>query len=238
MREGLRPAATRDRLALGDSDLTADADALTVTLDTPRTRFFGRPSRDRLRGRIVLHPAFVDGAPVPLATGHAWFPVAPCARVEVELQTPALRFSGTGYHDANTGDAPLEHAFERWQWLRWGDRDGARVRYAGLRADGTSFDHGLDWDRAGRRHEASPVPWNASASSRWGIRRDVPADLCRDPETAPRLRTLLDAPFYNRTLVESPTGIRAIHESVDLVRFRTRWVRALLGFRTHTESGR
>jgi carotenoid 1,2-hydratase len=48
------------------------------------------------------------------------------------------------------------------------------------------------------------------------------------------MATLLDAPFYARSLVETRLrGLRvaSMHESLSLTRFDARWVRALLPFR-------
>lgn len=233
MHEGLAAARERDTLALGASSITATPDGLSIELNVPRTRFFGRADTRAVKGRIRLSGLVFDGEPVTLAPGQTWSPVCPKARISVDLQDPALRFEGTAYHDANTGDAPLERAFERWQWLRWATPDAASVRYAGERADGSHFDHGLTWDATGRRSTLPDVEWHHAPRPLWGVRRALPADL----GTAPRLRTLLDAPFYNRTLVTAGDA-RAMHESVDLARFRRPFTQYLLGFKTHREVAR
>jgi carotenoid 1,2-hydratase len=227
MHEGLSPTRERDLLALGESTMRVTPDGLDIELNVPRTRFFGRADTRAVKGRIRLTGLVIDGDPVALAPGQRWSPVCPKARVSVDLQDPALRFEGTAYHDANTGDAPLERAFERWQWLRWSTPDAASVRYAGERADGGRFDHGLTWDAAGRRTALPDVEWHRAARPLWGVPRALPADLGERPH----LRTLLDAPFYNRTLVTAGDA-RAMHESVDLARFRRPFTQYLLGFKT------
>jgi carotenoid 1,2-hydratase len=48
------------------------------------------------------------------------------------------------------------------------------------------------------------------------------------------VRTLEDAPFYSRSLLDTRllgSSAPAIHESLDLDRFRARWVQCLLPFR-------
>jgi carotenoid 1,2-hydratase len=54
-----------------------------------------------------------------------------------------------------------------------------------------------------------------------------------DPGNPVRVaRTLEDTPFYSRSLLEGgDDGAQWIHESVDLDRFRSRWVQALLPFK-------
>jgi carotenoid 1,2-hydratase len=230
MHEGLVADRRRDILRLGSSTLRATADGLEVELDVPRTRFGGGAGA-ALSGQVRLSPAFVDGAPVDLAPGQPWFPVAPRARASVALETPGGRFDGHGYHDANAGDAPLETAFDRWQWLRWPTADGAGVRYRGDLAGGGTFETALAWDAAGRRTVLPASGWRPVRRAFWRVPRDLPGDL----GAGPRVQTLLDAPFYTRSLVHSAVGAPALHESVDLTRFRRPWVRGLLGWRTRTE---
>ena len=48
------------------------------------------------------------------------------------------------------------------------------------------------------------------------------------------LRTLEDTPFYARSMLSANAGSEeflVMHESLDLERFRSRWVRTLLPFR-------
>lgn len=230
MHEGLVADRRRDTLALGASTLHANTDGLTIALDVPRTRFGGGAGA-RLRGTVRLDPAFVDGNPVLLAPGQRWFPIAPRARATVRLEAPGGRFDGHGYHDANAGDAPLEAAFDAWQWLRWPTADGACVRYRGALSGGGAFETALHWDAAGRRSPLPEAPWRPVRRAFWRVPRALPADL----GARPRVKTLLDAPFYTRSLVLGADGRPAVHESVDLKRFRRPWVRGLLGWRTHLE---
>ena len=61
------------------------------------------PIPHRLQGRVRVHPQGLFNFSTPLdASGrHRWGPLAPQARVEVELQHPGQTWSGHGYLDSN-----------------------------------------------------------------------------------------------------------------------------------------
>ncbi|MCX7894269.1 MAG: carotenoid 1,2-hydratase, partial [Burkholderiales bacterium] len=71
------------------------------------------PWAQRVRGRLRVWPQTRCSERFELdARGrHRWRPWAPQARIEVAFDTPALRWQGTAYCDANDGDAPLASAF-------------------------------------------------------------------------------------------------------------------------------
>jgi carotenoid 1,2-hydratase len=149
----------------------------------------------------------------------------------VALASPAIHWSGTGYCDTNSGDAPLEDAFDSWHWSRMSVRDGTVVLYDVRSRSGEERSHALHYDPAGNVRTFAPPPRVALPSSRWRIARDTRADAGHD---ATVLRTLTDAPFYARSLVASQLlgePVTAMHESLSLDRFRTPWVRMLLPFR-------
>ena len=93
-------------LVIGPSALHWDGNALTVSINEITT-----PWARALRGVVRLYPsAVLSGSYALDATGrHHWCPMAPCARVEVDLSQPALRWRGSDYLDSNRGDRPLEH---------------------------------------------------------------------------------------------------------------------------------
>ena len=73
-----------------------------------------------------------------------------------------------------------------------------------------------------------PALEHGAPRSRWGIERAARG------EDARVVRTLLDAPFYARSLVTSRRDgapVLAMHESLDLERVQAPWVRMLLPFR-------
>ena len=115
-----------DALAIGPSALRWDGHALVIDIDEVTA-----PVPSRIRGQVRLYPEAVVNHPIVLdeAGNHTWWPIAPCARVEVDLDRPKARWSGTGYFDSNRGDAALEATFRRWDWCRAATPDGTAVLY-------------------------------------------------------------------------------------------------------------
>jgi carotenoid 1,2-hydratase len=93
--------------------------------------------RIHLRGRVptqhmVEHTTATPTTPV-LATKHQWDWQAAHATVEADLQVDGQqrRLQGHGYHDQNSGVAPLsEHGIARWLWGRVHSAVGDGVVYA------------------------------------------------------------------------------------------------------------
>ncbi len=215
-------------LRIGPSALSWDGEALTIELDE-MAAYVPR----RVRGTIRVRPAALTGHTVPLdaAGRHRWSPLAPVSRVEVALNRPGLRWEGPGYLDSNDGDAALERDFDNWHWSRAPTRDGAVILYDAVRRDGSERAVAIAVDRAGTVRPIEPPPWAALRRSRWGIDRRTRAD----PGHAAQVRaTLLDAPFYARSVIASHLGgepVTAMHESLWLDRFAAPWVQAMLPFR-------
>jgi carotenoid 1,2-hydratase len=212
-------------LAIGPSALEWDGTALTITIAER-----GAPLPRRVRGTVRLLPEALERRAVRLdpAGRHRWSPFAPCARVEVTLLEPALSWSGAGYWDGNDGDAPLERDFAAWSWMRAPLADGAVVLYDVRPRDGEGRCLALRFASVGgvtALPEPGVVPLPPTL---WRVSRSVRAEAAR------LVRTLEDAPFYARSVVEvSIDGQRAlgVHESLSLDRFRAPWVQALLPFR-------
>ncbi len=229
MTERGRRSLARDAttLQIGPSALRWDGDALSIDIDE-----WTVPWPSRLRGRVRVHPRSLPTGDHPLdaAGRHRWQPIAPSARVEVEMAAPALRWSGPGYFDANRGDAPLEADFVRWDWSRTAlPRDGAAVLYDVEARDGHATSLVLRFDARGGAQEVEAPRRIALPPSAWRVARGT-----RSEGTARVLRTLEDAPFYARSLVETQwlgAPATAMHESLALDRFSQRWVQALLPFR-------
>jgi carotenoid 1,2-hydratase len=161
---------------------------------------------------------------------HRWLPIAPQGRVEVELDHPKLKWSGSAYLDSNAGQQPLESAFARWHWSRAELRNGTAVLYDVCRRDEENLSLALRIDTSGGIEEFPAPPLAALKPSRWGIARATRSDHADAAVT----QTLLDAPFYARSIVSSSLlGQKAfaVHESLSLDRFRSGWVQAMLPFR-------
>jgi carotenoid 1,2-hydratase len=189
------------------------------------------PLPSRLRGHIRLTaPALSDaGFSLDIHGRHIWAPLAPTARVEATFDAPALRWSGHGYFDMNYGAEPLEAAFRRWDWCRAPDGDGTVVFYDAERRDGGETNLALRIDAHGRCHRIAAPAREDLARTAWRVQRKA-----RSEQTMPGVRTLEDTPFYARSLVPIMVGEReltAMHESLDLDRFRLPIVQMMLPFR-------
>jgi carotenoid 1,2-hydratase len=123
-----------DWLAIGPSSLVWDGSGLTVRIDER-----GAPLPRRIRGTVRLLPSALETRVLALDTGgrHRWRAIAPCARVEVALDSPGLSWSGPGYLDTNQGDRPLEADFVRWDWSRARVAGGTAILYDVTRRDPT-----------------------------------------------------------------------------------------------------
>jgi carotenoid 1,2-hydratase len=227
--ERTRSDLNRDasRLQIGPSALSFDGAALKIDLDECTV-----PLPSRIRGTVRVTVGGLPDRAVLLDArgGHRWHPIAPCARIEVELEAPALRWKGHAYMDCNYGDEPLEYAFRRWDWARVALPDGTAVLYDIERRDGTQRSFALRFDRDGAMQKEELPERAPLATTLWGVRR-----FAHSEDGAPRLlQTVEDTPFYARSLVRLGLGGMpriAMHESLSLDRVRNPIVRAMLPFR-------
>jgi carotenoid 1,2-hydratase len=218
--------------AVGPSALRWHDDTLTITLEE-----IANPLPRRVRGTVRVRPAGLCSYVAALddAGRHRWGPIAPCARVEVDLDAPALRWEGHGYLDSNEGDEPITEPFTTWDWLRAPLADGStavvydvRQRVGGDRVIGACF-------RPDGSTEALALPPRHNLRrTGWGIERTVRSESA--PGSAPPTvrRTLEDTPFYTRSLVRTCLGgetVEAMHETLSATRFGAPWVQALLPWR-------
>jgi carotenoid 1,2-hydratase len=227
-------ARSADTLSIGPSGLHWDGTHLTVDLAETAV-----PLPRPVRGRIRVHPAALTAGPyrIDAAGRHRWWPIAPRARVELELGDPALRWSGDGYLDHNAGDAPLERDFVEWDWSRAAFGAGAAVLYDTVRRDGTTGAMALAFDSAGAARALEPPPQVALPRTGWRVRRLTRADAGHRAAVA---QTLEDTPFYARSLVTTHLAgqpVQAVHESLALDRFANPIVQAMLPFRMPRRRG-
>ncbi len=224
-----------ERLEVGPSSIGWEGDTLVVGFDE-----VCMPIPRRLRGAVRLKPAAIFDTVHTLdpAGRHRWWPVAPAARVEVELERPALRWSGHAYHDANWGDEPLERGFRGWHWSRsWLPDGSTAVLYDTEPRDAPPASLALRFDPRGvagplaapRQQGLRPTLWRVPRLAR--SEGDAAATL---------VETLEDAPFYARSLLSTQLGgarVPTFHESLSLDRFSQGWVRMLLPFRMPRRAG-
>lgn len=217
----------RTSLRIGPSGLAWTGEAMEIDLDE-----WTAPLPRRLKGRITVRPSVCNHETIDLdpAGRHRWTPVLPAARVEVDLDRPDSRWSGSGYLDHNAGAEPLERCFDNWHWLRASTPDGPVVLYDTQLRDGSRNALALHFDRSGILHRL-PTPEPAGLKrSRWGVARTTRSE---DGE-AEIASVWEDTPFYARSLVNAKLmgqRVQAVQESLWLRRFSNYWVQQMLPFR-------
>jgi carotenoid 1,2-hydratase len=214
---------------VGPSALHWDGSALTYRIDEVTV-----PLPARVRGTVRVHPQAMvaSGFALDAAGRHRWHPIAPSARVEVELTHPALRWSGQGYLDSNAGDEPLEYAFARWDWSRAALPDGSTaVLYDTEPRGGPARGLAVRIRGDGVPEPFDPPPRSALPTTLWRVARGTRSEASQPAQV---IRTLEDTPFYARSALSARllgAPVVAMHESLSLDRFRSAWVQLLLPFR-------
>jgi carotenoid 1,2-hydratase len=208
-------ARTPDLLAVGPSAMRWTGTELVIDIDERAC-----PLPLPVRGRLRIMPEVWAGTDFALDAErrHIWRPVSPKARIEVEMQSPGLSWSGHAYWDSNRGSEPLEAGFRDWQWSRAHLGREVAVLYEGERHDRSRFASALRFDASGKAHEevlpkVAPLP-----PTTFGMGRVTRADRGFARVT----RTWENAPFYARsTLVTELFGavVPAVHESLSMTRF-------------------
>jgi len=214
-----RDAVARDgqRLRIGPSSLAWDGTTLTARINEVTA-----PLPSRIRGVVRLHPARVEDRVVRLdkAGRHCWQPIAPCARIEVDLESPGLQWAGPAYCDTNAGDAPLEGDFLRWDWCRAHGADGTTVLYDVTHTDGGRLALAMRYDAAGGVTDFFPPPEQRLQRTRWGVARGVRGETA---EAARVVATLQDTPqddlrSYRRTKAAALEGYHWVDRGTGVVR--------------------
>ncbi|MEJ8851025.1 carotenoid 1,2-hydratase [Variovorax rhizosphaerae] len=231
MTERGRRSVQRDAttLRIGPSIMRWDGDVLVFDIDEVTV-----PIPSRLRGQVRVHPAAIVARSFALddTAHHHWRPIAPCARVEVALSHPSLKWRGTGYLDSNTGTRPLEQDFPAWEWSRGTLRDGRTVvLYDVTRRDAEPLSLAVAFDPSGGIEAFEPPGRAALPRTGWRMDRSTRSTAGHAPKV---LQTFEDAPFYSRSLIESHLlgeRVTAVHESLSLERFAAPWCQWMLPFR-------
>jgi len=214
-------------LRIGPSGLRWTGSSLLIDIEE-----WAFPLPRRIRGQIRIHPLIGNSITIALdqEKRHNWTPIWPEARVEVDLLTPSLNWSGEGYFDHNTGIEPLEKAFNSWHWSRAVTSSGPVVLYDTSDCGGRRAIHALHFSRDGSRSELEPSPEVSLPSSGWRIARSTRSDSGRARLKA----TWEDTPFYARSLIHTRLlgeEVTAVHESLSLPRFCAPLVQLMLPFR-------
>jgi len=214
---------------IGPSRVEWRGDHLAIEIDE-----IGMPLPRRVHGRIRVHPeglcTFI--APLDDRARHRWGPIAPCARVEVDLDEPGLRWSGHGYLDSNEGDEPIVEAFSEWDWSRAQLADGrTAVMYDVRQKAGVDRVLALRFAADGHVDVFPAPPRQSLRRTRWGIGRTMRGD----PDVPVRIdQTLEDTPFYVRSVLRSGLlgeRVTSMHETLNVPRLASPIVQMMLPFR-------
>lgn len=219
-----------EKMQLGPSNIAWQDDSLTCDIEE-RAVPFGQ----RLRGRVRLTPRVRNEQAFSLDAGakHIWQPLSPSADIEVDFDKPDWHWRGHAYFDTNHGERSLEDDFLHWNWSRSTSQDSAeresRITYAITQNDGERRALALRFSGNGDLHRETVPPSVQLPKSGWRVARET-----RSTGQVSVVRTLEDAPFYARSILDqkggSDPGI-VMHENLALDRFRAGWVRCLLPFR-------
>jgi carotenoid 1,2-hydratase len=224
---------------VGPSRLHWDGTALQFDLDE-----WANPLPRRVRGRVRVVPQGLTGFRAALDEGgrHRWGPIAPCARVELDLMHPALRWQGHGYLDSNEGDEPIDRPFTDWDWSRATLADGSTaVIYDVRQKDGLERVIARRFRPDGRSEPFEAPPRQHLPASAWRVARrmrtehGVPGGAGGVGTPTARVHeTLEDTPFYVRSVLRSRLlgqEVTSVHESIDMPRLVSMPVRFMLPWR-------
>jgi len=224
-----------DQLVIGPSQLKWNGDHLQIDLNE-----ISVPIPQRVRGTVRVYPDALCNYVNALddAGKHRWGPIAPCARVEVDLAKPGLKWQGNAYLDSNEGDEPVTVPFKTWDWSRARMADGSTaVIYDVRQLSGARTLLAERFKPDGSWESFTPVPHReALPSTLWRIDRGIRADDGK----AQVLDTLEDTPFYARSLVQTQLlgeQVTAVHETLEPQRLKSRAVQMMLPWRMPRRNG-
>jgi len=223
-----RVQRSRSHFAVGPSSLRWDGACMVLDLHE-----WGMPWPQRVRGQLRVWPQALSTyvTALDVAGRHRWGPIAPCSRIEVELDQPALRWQGHAYLDSNEGDEPLAVPFKSWDWSRGTLRDGSSAVVYDVRAK-AGPDHVIAqrfFPKGGCEPFEAPAR-QVLPRSAWRVQRHS-----RNEGTPARVtQTLEDTPFYVRSVLSSGLlgeRVQSVHESLDVARLDARSTRLMLPWR-------
>ncbi|MEO0567369.1 MAG: carotenoid 1,2-hydratase [Pseudomonadota bacterium] len=217
-----------DTFIVGPSSLHWDGAQLIIDVD----EIGSPPSVGRVRGQITLTPSGITDVELPLTSdgAHVWRPFAPTSDIKVDLGGD-WAWNGHGYFDANFGTRALEQDFTTWNWARFPTSSGSTCFYDAKRIDGSTLATGFAFDENGLISPADIPPKTRFRRSAWLVARETRADAGYTPK---QVKPMLDAPFYCRSAIRTQINGEetvGVHESLDLVRFRSPLLKPMLAVR-------
>ena len=217
----------RHHFQIGPSELVWNNDALTIHINEVCA-----PLPHRIRGTVTLHPQQLFAFSTALDTPgrHRWGPLAPHARVEVNLQHPGQQWQGHAYLDSNEGDEPMERAFNEWDWSRSQMRDGSTAVIYDVepgKTEGKLLALRFGPDGSVTPFDAPPL--QTLPRTGWRLQRRMRSD------TPVRVvQQLEDTPFYQRAMLQSGMlgeTVTSFHETLHVPRLVSPVVQGMLPFR-------
>ena len=218
-----------EQLVIGPSQLKWTGDHLQIDLNEVSV-----PLPQRVRGTVRVYPQALCNYSANLDDQgkHRWGPIAPCARVEVDLQKPALKWQGHGYLDSNEGDEPITGPFKTWDWSRARLLDGSTaVIYDVTQLSGVQTVLAERFKPDGSHEPFTPATQREQLPSTWWR---VDRGVRSGGGTTQVLDTLEDTPFYARSLLQTTLlgeRVTAVHETLEPQRLKSRAVQMMLPWR-------
>ena len=218
-----------DRFVIGPSDLHWDGNALHINI-----RERAVPFGHKVIGKVKVTPDRLFNFSTALDDGgrHRWGPLAPSARVEVDMSHPGLRWQGHAYFDSNEGDEPVARCFTEWDWSRSSLADGSTaVLYDVRQKRGGERLLALRFSPKGEVETFEAPPRQALPRTAWRIGRSIRTEPGRPASV---VQTLEDTPFYVRSVLSSGLlgeQVVALHETLNVPRFASTVVQMMLPFR-------
>ncbi len=216
------------QFTIGPSQVRWDGHSLVIDIDE-----VGMPWPFRVKGQVRVHPERLFNFSTAIDQGgkHRWGPLAPRARVEVNMQHPQQQWQGWGYLDSNEGDEPVTESCHEWDWSRSPLRDGSTAVIYDLQGRAGQADQliALRFTPQGEVLPFEPPPRQTLPLTLWRIPRRM-----RSSGPVRVTEQLEDTPFYQRALLHSELlgeQVLSFHESLLVPRLRSPIVQTMLPFR-------
>ena len=204
-----------------DNTLVIDIDEIAVPL----------PRRVRGQVRVQADTWFDFSTPIDSAGKHRWGPLAPSARVVVDLQQPAQQWTGHAYLDSNEGDEPIDRSCHEWDWSRSLMKDGSTAVIYDIQGKTSAQDKllALRFMPDGTVNHFQAPPRQQLSPTAWRIQRRM-----RSEASVQVKDQLEDTPFYHRALLQSSLmgeTVQSFHETLYMPRLVSPLVQAMLPWR-------
>ena len=216
------------QFSIGPSQLRWDGQSLVIDIHE-----VGVPWPHSVRGQVRVHPKqlFNFSTPIDAKGLHRWGPLAPSARVEVVMDSPAQRWQGQGYLDSNEGDEPIDRACCEWDWSRSPMKDGSTAVLYDIQGQPDQGEKllALRFTPQGEVLTFEAPQRQTLPSTLWRLGRRM-----RSEGTTQVIEQLEDTPFYQRALLHSELlgeQVQSFHESITMSRLVSPVVQAMLPWR-------